>query len=428
MGLNMLNTQAQKHHILRICFGLATMLALFALLTSQAVAKPAPRDVEGIAAIVNDKVISLYDVDQRVRLFMVTSGIPETPETIDRLRGQVLRSLIDEKLQMQEAGDAEISIPKEAVDDSITRLAQQGNMNLEEILKFLKENDINENTLRSQIEAELAWSQYVRRRYGGRISVSETDIDEQYNRAIEAFDQPRFLISEILLSFDGFSDQARIQQVIEEIITQLKAGVDFGAIARQLSASATAARGGDVGWVYADQLDPNLRPVLNAMKPGQISNPVATPAGIYIIALRDRQEGGGKSPMRNQYDLLQILSSKDAGEAAIKNIASNFRTCKAAEESAKQAGATAKRTGLQPLGAFDAGLRAIVAPLEAGQLSDVLEADDKWVVFAVCDRKDDVGLAISRDAISDNIYSQRMSMMARRHLRDLRRDSVVEYR
>lgn len=428
MGLNMLETLAQKHHNSKMCSGLAAMFAIMLLVASQAVAKPAPRDVEGIAAIVNDKVISLYDVDQRVRLFMVTSGIPETPETIDRLRGQVLRSLIDEKLQMQEAGDAEISIPKEEVDDSIARLAQQGNMNLEEILKFLKDNDINESTLRSQIEAELAWSQYVRRRYGGRISVSETDIDEQYNRAIEAFDQPRFLISEILLSFDGFGDQARIQQVIEEIITQLKGGVDFGAIARQLSASATAARGGDVGWVYADQLDPNLRPVLDAMRPGQISNPVATPAGIYIIALRDRQEGGGKSPMRNQYDLLQILSDKGSGEATIKKIASDFKTCKAAEDTAKQLGAAAQRTGLQPLGAFDASLRAIVAPLEAGQLSDILEADDKWVVFAVCDRKDDIGLAISRDAISDNIYAQRMAMMARRHLRDLRRDSVVEYR
>ncbi len=428
MGINMLNTQVQKLHLVKMYFSLTAVLAIVLLVSVQAIAKPAPREVEGIAAIVNDTVISLYDVDQRVRLFMVTSGIPETPETVDRLRGQVLRSLIDEKLQMQEAGEAEISISKEAVDDSITRLAQQGNMNLEEILKFLKDNDINEDTLRAQIEAELAWSQYVRRRYGGRISVSETDIDEQYNRAVEAFDQPRFLISEILLSFDGFGDQARIQQVIEEIISQLKAGVDFGAIARQLSASATAARGGDVGWVYADQLDPNLRPVLNAMKPGQISNPVPTPAGIYIVALRDRQEGGGKSPLRNQYDLLQILSNKDAGESAIKKIATNFRTCKAAEEAAKQAGATAQRTGLQPLGAFDAGLRAIVGPLEAGQLSDILEADGKWVVFAVCDRKDDIGLSISRDTISDNIYSQRMAMMARRHLRDLRRDSVVEYR
>lgn len=418
----------QTHRLPVLFSGLMLVLAMFFSAFWAAEAKIAPREVEGIAAIVNDEVISLYDVDQRVRLFMITSGIPETPETVDRLRSQVLRSLIDEKLQMQEAFGAEISISKEEIDDGISRLAQQGNMNREEIVKFLKDNAINEETLRAQIEAELAWSQYVRRRYGGRVSVSETDIDEQYNRAMEAFDQPRFLISEILLSFDGFSDQARVQQVIEEIISQLKAGVDFGAIARQLSASATAARGGDVGWVYANQLDPNLRPVLNALKPGQISNPIPTPAGIYIIALRERQEGGGRSPLRNQYDLLQILSSDAAGNDVVTKIASDFKTCNGAEAAAKQAGAIANRTGLQPLGAFDAQLRGIIGPLEAGQISDILEAESKSVFFAVCDRKDDVGLTISRDAISDNIYSQRMSMMARRHLRDLRRDSVVEYR
>lgn len=408
----------------------AKLLAGALLLLSSTVfaATPEIREKEGIAAIVNDEVISLYDVDQRVRLFMVTSGIPETPETTDRLRSQVLRSLIDEKLQMQEARDVEIDIQPGEINDSITRMAQQGNMSRDEIISFLKDNNINEETLRGQIEAELAWNQYVRRRYGGRISISDTDIDEQYNRAVEAFDQPRYLISEILLSFDGFGDQARVQQVIEEIIRQLKAGVDFGAIARQLSISATAARGGDVGWVNENQLDPNLQTVLREMQPGQISNPVPTPAGIYIIALRDRQEGGGRSPLRNQYDLLQILLDKDKGSGPLDKISSAFKTCKAADEEAKNAGATANRTGLQPLAAFDPALRAIVGPLEAGQLSDILESADKWVMFAVCDRKDDVGMSISRDAIADNLYSQRMAMLARRHLRDLRRDSVVEYR
>lgn len=408
----------------------AKLLAGALLLLSSTVfaATPEIREMEGIAAIVNDEVISLYDVDQRVRLFMVTSGIPETPETTDRLRGQVLRSLIDEKLQMQEARDVEIEIQPGEINDSITRMAQQGNMSRDEIISFLKDNNINEDTLRGQIEAELAWNQYVRRRYSGRISISDTDIDEQYNRAVEAFDQPRYLISEILLSFDGFGDQARVQQVIEEIIRQLKAGVDFGAIARQLSISATAARGGDVGWVNENQLDPNLQTVLREMQPGQISNPVPTPAGVYIIALRDRQEGGGRSPLRNQYDLLQILLDKDKGSAPLDKISSAFKTCKAADEEAKNAGATANRTGLQPLAAFDPALRAIVGPLEAGQLSDILESADKWVMFAVCDRKDDVGMSISRDAIADNLYSQRMAMLARRHLRDLRRDSVVEYR
>ena len=77
-----------------VSFAVAMMFAPVSLLEA--------RDVEGIAAIVNDEVISLYDVDQRVDLFFATSGLGKSPEMRERMRAQVLRSLVDEKLQMQE--------------------------------------------------------------------------------------------------------------------------------------------------------------------------------------------------------------------------------------------------------------------------------------------------------------------------------------
>lgn len=403
-------------------------LALSVVVSHSAIGA-ATRDVEGIAAIVNDEVISLYDVDQRVDLFLATSGIPRSPETVDRLRGQVLRSLVDEKLQMQEAREVEIQISKNEVDDDMKRMAQQSGRTVDQVLEFLKENNIDENTLRQQIMAELAWDQFVRRRYGGRITISKTDIDEQYRRAIDAIDQPSYLISEILISADNAADEDRLRGVTEEIIRQLQAGVDFPAIARQLSSSASSARGGDVGWVYENQLDPRVQTVLREMQPGQISAPIPTPAGVYIIGLRDKQESGGRNPLRNQFDLLNIAFAKDANPDVIRSLHDGFKTCKLAQEEASAKGATInQRTGLQPLAAFDPSLRTVIGGLEAGQRTDVMETADAMVFVAVCDRKDDIGVQISREAIENNLYSQRVSMMARRHLRDLRRDSIVEYR
>ena len=387
------------------------------------------RDVEGIAAIVNDEVISLYDVDQRVNLFLTTSGIPNTPETVDRLRAQVLRALVDEKLQLQEAKTVEIAIANDEINSSMARMAQQSNMTREEIVTFLDEKGILEDTLRGQIEAELAWSQYVRRRYGGRITISDADIDEQYTRALEAFDQPRYLLSEILINPNGFQDNTSIEQAIQEIIKQLQAGVDFGAIARQISSSPSAARGGDMGWVYANQLDPRLQQVVTSLATGQISNPTPTPAGISILALRDKQEGGGKSPLRNQFDLLQVIVTGEANKLALDAIKQGFKHCKKAEdEGNKITDAKVTRTGLQPLGAYDPNLQRVVGMLEAGQTTEVLDSGENFVLFAVCDRKDDAGVNVSKDGIYDNLYSQRLSMLSRRHLRNLRRDSVVEYR
>ncbi len=55
-------------------------------------------------------------------------------------------------------------------------------------------------------------------------------------------------------------------------------------------------------------------------------------------------------------------------------------------------------------------------------------SDENIDIILICDRKDDIGIQVNRDVIEDNIYSQKMGMMSRRHLRDLRRDAVIEYR
>ncbi|MED5565924.1 MAG: peptidylprolyl isomerase, partial [Pseudomonadota bacterium] len=243
------------------------------MLFAAVILTPAPeaREVEGIAAIVNDEVISLYDVDQRVELYFVSSGIVRSRETVERLREQALRELVDEKLQMQEARRVEISIEEEEIEREINRLSEGFSTSQISITEFLEERGIKERTLESQIEADLAWSQFIRRSFGGRIRVGDDEVDEQYRKVKRAIEQPRFLVSEILLNADTLTDQQRVARISQEIVAQLRNGVDFSAVARQFSVSPTAARGGQLGWVTLEQLDPALGSVLTKMEPGQIS-------------------------------------------------------------------------------------------------------------------------------------------------------------
>ena len=155
------------------------------------------REVEGIAAIVNDEVISKFDVDQRVNLFLVTSGIERTPQNVDGLRRQVLRSLIQEKLQLQEARDSEIDVSRAEINAAMQDMAAGSNRSLDEVEKFLKENNVHIRTMEDQIEAELAWNRFVRGRFGGQISIGELEIDETLERAKQAMNQDRVNISEI---------------------------------------------------------------------------------------------------------------------------------------------------------------------------------------------------------------------------------------
>ncbi len=389
------------------------------------------REVEGIAAIVNDEVISKFDVDQRVNLFLVTSGIERTPQNIDGLRRQVLRTLIQEKLQLQEARDSEIEISRAEINAAMQDMASGTNRSLDEVEKFLKENNVHIRTMEDQIEAELAWNRFVRGRFGGQVSIGELEIDETLERAEAAMNQDRVNISEILLLTNNQLDGQRLMSEAAQIVQQLRAGINFGAVARQFSAASSSASGGNLGWIPVNQLDENIVPIIENMAAGDISDPIETSAGIYIVQLNSKQQSGGIDPMRNLFDLL-IITYDVATEghlAKLEFLRDSFTTCKSTEAKAKEMDAqNVTRTGQVELRRFPKNLQSEISTTEAGQAIGPKQNAKIAEMVVVCDRKDDQGATISRDAIENNLYSQRLAIMARRHLRELRRDSIVEYR
>ena len=389
------------------------------------------REVEGIAAIVNDEVISKFDVDQRVNLFLVTSGIERTPQNIDGLRRQVLRTLIQEKLQLQEARDSEIEISRAEINAAMQDMASGTNRSLNEVEKFLKENNVHIRTMEDQIEAELAWNRFVRGRFGGQVSIGELEIDETLERAEAAMNQDRVNISEILLLANNQLDGQRLMSEAAQIVQQLRAGINFGAVARQFSAASSSASGGNLGWIPVNQLDEKIVPIIENMAAGDISDPIETSAGIYIVQLNSKQQSGGIDPMRNLFDLL-IITYDVATEghfAKLESLRDSFTTCKNTEAKAKEMDArNVTRTGQVELRRFPKNLQSEISTTEAGQVIGPKKNEKIAEMVVVCDRKDDQGATISRDAIENNLYSQRLAIMARRHLRELRRDSIVEYR
>ena len=389
------------------------------------------REVEGIAAIVNDEVISKFDVDQRVNLFLVTSGIERTPQNIDGLRRQVLRTLIQEKLQLQEARDSEIEISRAEINAAMQDMASGTNRSLNEVEKFLKENNVHIRTMEDQIEAELAWNRFVRGRFGGQVSIGELEIDETLERAEAAMNQDRVNISEILLLANNQLDGQRLMSEAVQIVQQLRAGINFGAVARQFSAASSSASGGNLGWIPVNQLDENIVPIIEIMAAGDISDPIETSAGIYIVQLNSKQQSGGIDPMRNLFDLL-IITYDVATEghlAKLESLRDSFTTCINTEAKAKEMDArNVTRTGQVELRRFPKNLQSEISTTEAGQVIGPKKNKKIAEMIVVCDRKDDQGATISRDAIENNLYSQRLAIMARRHLRELRRDSIVEYR
>jgi len=386
------------------------------------------QDIQAISAIVNDEVISRYDVQQRVQLIVSTSGIKPTQENISRLEAQALRSLVNEKIQLQEAEKLDVPSSEQEVGLMLERIANGSQMSGEEILELINSQGVRPDTLLNQIRAELLWNKIVRGRYGSYVNVNDDEVSIVYDRTIESIGRDQFEISEIFLGYEDSKEEEEANILANRLVEQLREGASFSAVAQQFSQSSTSGQGGYIGWVAEGQLDNEVINAIKNLDKDGISNPINSTGGYYIIRLNDITKAGGKNPLRNQYDLVSIIFNKENIQDA-NNFAKEFISCKRIDSliekyNEKEVNYIGKRI----LSELPSDLHEELLNKDAGETLNIREIGDNINLILICDRKDDIGIQVSRESIEENIYSQKIGMMSRRYLRDLRRDAVIEYR
>jgi peptidyl-prolyl cis-trans isomerase SurA len=386
------------------------------------------QDIQAISAIVNDEVISRYDVQQRIKLIIVTSGIQPTQENVSRLEKQAIRALVNEKIQLQEAIKLDVPTSSEEIDLMLRRIASGNEMSAEEIINFISSNGVNSETLLNQIKAELLWNKIVRGRFGSYINISEDEISIVYNRTIESLDREQYDISEIFIGFESKEEEVDALNLAKRLIEQLKNGASFAPVAQQFSQASSSGQGGYIGWVAEGQLNSKIVDALKGLSNKQISDPIKTVNGFYVVRLNEKAEAGGKNYMRNQYDLISITFDKDRKTEA-QNFSNDFISCKRLDGLLeKYQEREVNLIGKRILSELPTDLHSELLSKEAGDTLNLRYSNDYIDLILICDRKDDIGIEVSRESIEDNLYAQKMGMMSRRHLRDLRRDAVIEYR
>jgi len=386
------------------------------------------QDIQAISAIVNDEVISRYDVQQRVQLIVSTSGIKPTQENINRLETQALRSLVNEKIQLQEAIKLDVPSSDDEVNLMLERIANGNQMSGQEILQQINSQGVKAETLLNQIKAELLWNKIVRGRYGSYINVNEDEVSIVYDRTMESIGKDQYDISEIFISYENEQEEQEANILANRLVEQLRSGATFSAVAQQFSQTASSGQGGYIGWVTEGQLDDEIIDSLRKLQKDEISNPINTVAGFFIIKLNDKTKAGGKNPLRNQYDLVSVIFEKDQKMEA-ESFSKDFVSCKRIDKLTDQYNEKeVNYIGKRILSDLPENLHDELLNKEAGDTLSPRIIGENINVILICDRKDDIGLQISREAIEENIYAQKIGMMSRRYLRDLRRDAVIEYR
>lgn len=399
-----------------------------------------PRDpnVRKPTALVNGTVITDTDVDQRLALVLAANQGKISDEERERLRGQVLSNLIDETLQIQEAAANKITIEKKEIDSSFSRVAQQFKQTPAQFAVYVKKMGSSENSLKRQIEGELAWRRLLGREVEPFVSVSDEEVNQVIARLKAAKGAPEYHVGEIFLSATP-TNQDQVLANVNRIVQQVRQGASFVAYARQYSEASTAAVGGDLGWVRAEQLPDAIGNVLPQMQPGTITDPIPVGGGFSVIALLDKRQVLTADPRDAVLSVKQLAITFPAGTSkaiaqpkvsAFAEALKSLQGCGKANDVAKQLGADVIDNDSVKVRDLPAALQPIMLGLRVGEATPPFGSSEDGVrALVLCGRDDPQEAAIpSFEDISQQMSDERVNLRARRYLRDLRRDAVIEYR
>lgn len=422
-------------------FGIRPLLLATLVAVSAATAVPAPakaQDAQRIAAVVNDEIVSMRDLQNRLRMVIVASRLPATDETAQRLAPQVLRGLIDEQLQLQEAKRLNVNVSDQDMERARSEVEQRNGLKPGQFSEFIRGLGVDPDTVERQLKAQIAWGKLVRRRFGNDVTVSQEEIADVLKGMEAEAGKTQKRIAEIVLPVDDPSAEDQVRQLAVRIVEQLRGGANFGAVARQFSASANAAIGGDVGWVLPERMAPEVAEVVAKMNVGQISDPIRTLTGFDIVQVADSRVAAASDPMAATVELKQIFlpvapKAPDSVRASQRSLAeavsSSAQSCNDLTSLAKEVKSpVSPDLGEMKIGELAPALREKVATLKAGEVSAPIDLPNGVMVLMVCSRKDAPSNLPSPDQIRTQLERQRFEILAQRYMRDLRRSAFVEPR
>jgi peptidyl-prolyl cis-trans isomerase SurA len=427
--------------------GLALCVVL-AIPAMSARAQPAPAgvvpqadaDSARIVAVVNGNVVSRGDVDNRRRLFALSTGLPLSQDVLDRLTPQITRDLVDERLRLQEVQRRRIVVADQEIAKAIDDVEARNNMPPGALRHRLSAEGVALRTLIDQIRVQIGWSRVLHQVLGPRGQVSDADIAEQQRLIKEQTGQPEYRVGEIFVPVENPAHAEDAQRFADTVIQQLHAGAPFGVVAAEFSQNQTALQGGDLGWQQPNQLDPEVLRVLQEMPVGAVSNPLRVPGGFSIVTLRGKREIG-----RQEATVLQIRQAfwpftsplnqsnptaqqKQVLEQAQK-LSASARSCDDVEAANKAAGSgRPSHPGDVVLENSTGPMRGVLEKLVPGKPSPPLVAEEGIAVIMLCSREQrNLGIP-SREELTERILSERVELASRQLMRDLQRRAVIDLR
>jgi len=423
---------------LAVALPLALPLLAAAPALAQGNAAATAAETNRIVAVVNGDVVTAAEVSNRARLFALNAGMGPAPDVLNRLRPQVTRLLVDERLRMQEVQRRRIPVTDADVATAVAEIESRNGLSPGGLAAQLRASGVQPRALYDQIRNQIGWSRLVRQQLGPQAQIEQAQVDEYMAERQARIGEPEYLVSEIFIPVDDPAAEGEVRRFVDDVTAQLRAGVPFPAAATQFSQSQTALQGGDMGWSRPDEFDPVVADVLTRMPPGAIANPARVPGGFQIITLRQKRESGRDlatlvTLRQTFFPFTGALDPQAPTQQQVQAVERartlEGRSCSAVEAASRTSDRPADPGGALRLETIQpAPLRSIVASLAINRASQPLVTPEGVLVIAVCSKETRNLAELTPDQARLQILRDRVELTSRQLQRDLRRRAQVEMR
>ncbi|WP_422035657.1 peptidylprolyl isomerase [Reyranella sp.] len=399
--------------------------------------QPKPSQGLRVVARVNDDAITDFDLSQRVMFAIRTSGLQDSPDLRQRMAPQMLRQMIDERLQVQDSKKLGVKPSDSEVAGRYAEIERAAGLGQGQFKQYLQSVGISPDIATQQIEAQIAWGKIIRRKVRSQVDVSEAEVDDAMNRMRSNVGKTETRVAEIFVPVDRADGVDEGKRSADRIMEQLRRGAPFAAVAQQFSQGASAASGGDLGWVLPGALDPSLDAVIERTQPRTFSEPVRSVSGWHILYVVDRRPFAAARPDDVKLNLVQMTlalppnatpeeTSRATAEA--QKALSGVRNCSDLHVQARQVkGSTSGDLNGVRVGdlAGNPQMYEQLPRLPIGGTAGPFRVAEGLQVVALCSKAGGDGLP-TREAIQQQLLIQKLDAAGRRYMRDLRRQATID--
>ena len=400
--------------------------------------------VDGIAAVVNDGVVLLSELDEQTTLIVQRLREENTqlpPREV--LIPQVLERLVMNEIQLQRAGQAGIFVPDAMLNRALADIARRNGTTLSGLPELLAQDGVDYNAYRKEMRQQLILDQLRQREVVSRIGVTPRELDEYIDRARDAAaESNRYKLSHILVSVSSVTSQDNISTAeakINDLYAQLQNGADFATLALANSDAQTALEGGSMGWREGEALPTLFANVVPELEPGEVSEPIRSPSGFHLVRL-DAVEGNEpvlQDQVRARHILMETNEIMD--DSVVKQRLTEIREGILNGDDFE---AIAKAVSDDPGSAVEGGdlgwtdpnifvpeFQEALKSLDFNEISEPFKSPFGWHIVEVLERRvHDATDDVARQRAIAAIRESKMAEESELWLRQMRDEAFVEYR